>query len=179
MAYQEYYDLYLLAQENSEAQYYVISFDVINSLSLSLKQSDILVDNIIFIMKYVYNKLLEKEKELNKQVLIHDERFHTHWDIRVPKSRNYEDPSILGDNFAFTVLRDTVTKEEIVNWVYECKKELNMEEDFHITDGYYETNEYSERTTKFYRGYCLQILERIHKPEIQKELKRVKKMIKK
>ena len=54
-----------------------------------------------------------------------------------------------------------------------------MEEDFHINDGYYETNEYSERTTKFYRGYCLQILERIHKPEIQKELKRVKKMIKK
>ena len=68
MAYQEYYDLYLLAQENQEAQYYVISFDVINSLSLSLKQSDILVDNIIYIMKYVYNKLLEKEKELNKQV---------------------------------------------------------------------------------------------------------------
>ena len=54
-----------------------------------------------------------------------------------------------------------------------------MNEEFHISDGYYETNEYKEGNTKLYRGYCLQILEKYHKPEVQKELKKVKKAMNK
>ena len=40
-------------------------------------------------------------------------------------------------------------------------------------------NEYGEGNTKLYRGYCLQILEKYHKTEVQKELKKVKKTMNK
>ena len=180
MAFQEYYDLFLLAQEKPNALYYVVSFDTVNSKSLSVDKRTKLTYNIIAITKYVYDKLLMKEKELNKQVVINDERFYTPWDSKElhMTNGNYEDPSILGDFFAFTVLRDTITKEEIIDWVNECKIILKMDEEFHISDGYYETNEYGEGNTKLYRGYCLQILEKIHKQEVQEELENVKNKMK-
>ena len=171
MAYQEYYDLYLKAQENPDAKYYVVSFDVIKSKSLSPQENDILGSNIDTIMKYVYGKLIDKEKELNRPVVIHDERFYRPWTPRTPHmlNGNYRDPSVLGDNFEFTVLRGTITKEEIISWVNACKKSLNMQEEFHIADGYYETNDFEERGTKLFRGYCLQILEKLHKPKFKKK----------
>lgn len=177
MAFQEYYDLYLLAQENPNAPYYVVSFDTIDSKKLPPDKRTKLTDNMLIIMSYVYDKLLMKEKEINKQVVIKDERFYTPWAPKKSYMRNgnYMDPSLLGDNFAFTVLRDTITKVEIIEWVNECKTRLNMEEQFHISDGYYETNEYGEGNIKLYRGYCLQILERLHKSEVQKELRKIKK----
>ena len=179
MAFQEYYDLYLLAQLNPEAPYYVVSFDTIGSRLLPRDKRERLTYNMIFIMKYVYGKLLEKEQELGRDVVIKDERFKTPWDPLAHDMRdcNYKDPSILGDNFEFTVLRDTVTKEEIIEWVNECREKLNMEEEFHIADGYYETNNYGEGGTKLWRGYCLQILEKFHKEEVQKELKQVRKKL--
>ena len=52
-----------------------------------------------------------------------------------------------------------------------------MKEKLHVADGYYETNEWSERNSKFYRGYCIQTLETLHKSRVQKELKKVKKIV--
>lgn len=181
MSFQEYYDLFLLAQSNPDALYYVVSFDTIGSKLLPPKEREQLTYNLLAIMKYVYSKCLEKEKELDKQIVIRDERFYTPWSPKAPYMRNgnYMDPAILGDNFEFTVLRDTVSKEEIIGWVNEYKKMINMKEEFHVADGYYETNEYGEGNTKLYRGYCLQILEKYHKTEVQKELKKVKKTMNK
>ena len=175
MAYEEYLDLYLLAQDNPNAAYYVVSFDVINSKQLSLEKRTILQENIGIIIKSIYNKLLEKQKELNIQTVITDERFIRPWDSRTYHwNGTYVDPFVFGDCFSFTVLRNTVTKDEIVKWVYDYKQELNMEEDFHIADGYYETNDFAEGNSLFYRGYCLQTLESLYKPQIQKELKKIK-----
>lgn len=181
MSFQEYYDLFLLAQNNPNALYYVVSFDTINSKLLPPDKRHKLTENLEIIMGYIYNKLLQKEKELNTQIVIKDKRFYTPWDFRFNfmRNSNFMDPSIFGDNIAFTVLRNTITKEEIINWVNECKEKLNMEENFHIAAGYYETNEYEEGSTKLYRGYCLQILERFHKPIVQKELKKELKKINK
>ena len=53
-----------------------------------------------------------------------------------------------------------------------------MEEEFHIADGYYETNEYGEGGIKFFRGYCLQTLETLHKTRIKKELEKIAKKVK-
>ena len=53
-----------------------------------------------------------------------------------------------------------------------------MNEEFHIADGYYETNDYGEGGTKFFRGYCIQTLETLHKPDVKKEIQRVKRKMK-
>lgn len=182
MSSEEYLDLYLLAQENPQAPYYMVSFDVVNSKSKSNEECSKMLNNIGTIVYYVYNKLLEKEKELNKEILIKDERFFNPWNP--PKNEkvlnyNFLDPYVLGDNFCFTVLRDTVTKEEIIDLVNTCKKIIKMDDEFHIADGYYETNEYIEGGTKFFRGYCYGILSNLHKIGIKKKLQRVKKGINK
>ena len=180
MAYEEYFDLYLLAQEKSDAPYYIVSFDVINSKKTTKEENIRMHKNIDVIVKYVYNKLLEAEKILNKPVVVRDERFFKPWRREISKwswNGNYMDPFLFGDCFQFTVLRNTITKEQIVELVNECKDRLNMKEGFHIADGYYETNNWDEAGTKFYRGYCIQTLETLHKPRIQKELKKVKKLI--
>ena len=182
MAYEEYFDLYLLAQRNENAPYYMVSFDVVNSKQLSSIEYGKMYENIGIIIKYVYFKLLEYEKQTGSQVLIKDERFFRPWE---PESKgvinyNYMDPYLLhlNDSFQFTVLRGSVSKEQIIKWVYEQKNMLNMKEEFHISDGYYETNDYGDGRVKFYRGYCISTLENLHKPEVQKDLKRIRKKLK-
>ena len=197
MAAEDYLDLFLLAQKNEQAPYYVVSFDVVNCSSLTDDGLNQMHKNIDVIMKYVYSKLLESEKELNKQVVVKEERWIRAWDdipmpdpipvyedsvgsVKIPRLVEYyasftRDPWIIGDCFQFTVLRDTVSKDKIVEWVYECKKMLNMKEEFHIADGYYETNEWKERWNKLYRGDCLAILEQFHKPDIKRRIKREEK----
>ncbi len=180
MAYEEYFDLYLLAQEKNDAPYYIVSFDVANSKTLTTEENIRMHKNIDVIIKYVYNKLLETEKKLNKQIVIKDERFFKPWEVGVSRwsgNGNYMDPFIFGDCFQFTVLRNTVSKEQIIKWVDECKEKLNMKEELHLADGYYETNNWNESGTKFYRGYCIQTLETLHKSRVQKELKKVKKLV--
>lgn len=174
MSYYEYLDLYKLAQEKNNSLYYVISFDVVNSKRLSYEKRKKLQDNINIIVKYVYNQLLNCEVELNKQVVIKDERFIRPWNQKKFECNgSYIDPLIFGDTFQFTVLRNTISKEKIINWVEKCRISLNMEEKFHINDAYYETNEYEEGNDKLYRGYCLQILEESHKPLVKEKLKKI------
>ncbi len=177
MSYDEYLDLYLKAQKNTDALYYVVSFDVVDSKLMPVEERTALQYNIDSIMKYVYCKILEKEIELKRQILIKDNRFVRPW---IQHDSNVHcvfcDPYILGDNFQFTVLRDTMTKEDIIELVNECEKKLNIKVDFHIADGYYETNEYGEGNTKFYRGYCLETLGTLHKLDIKKKINRLKKV---
>lgn len=175
MAYQEYFDLYLSAQNNPEAPYYVVSFDTVNSKIMTEEERAILQRNINIIVQYVYNKLCDSEDKLQKEVVIKDKRFIRPWDFKATNwNRTFIDPLIYGDTFQFTVLRDTISKEKIIEWVNTCMEHLCMEEDFHIADGYYETNEYNEGNTKFYRGYCLQTLESLHKPQTKNELQKIK-----
>ena len=172
MAYNEYLDLYFKAQKNEKAPYYVVSFDTVNSKNISPDDRKSLQNNIFVITKYVYSKLLEKEKETGKKIIIDDESFFRPWDIKEDANGNFMDPVIYGDSFQFTVLRDTISKEEIISLVNECSKTLDIKEEFHISDGYYETNEYSDGNKKLFRGYLLQILANLHKEEIQNEFKR-------
>lgn len=176
MAYEEYLDLYLAAQEKSDALYYVVSFDVVGSKMLSPEKRKKLQENIYVIVKYVYNKLIIREVDLNRPVLIEDDRFVRPWDTKMGLKYGYfMDPFVYGDCFQFTVLRNTVTKEEIVDLVDNCKNHLKMDEEFHVADGYYETNNYVDSHIKLFRGDCLHILESMHKEEIQQQLNLIKK----
>ena len=176
MVFPEYYDLFLQAQNNPNALYYVVSFDVKKSRLLPPDKRHKLTKNLDIIAKDVYYRLLQKEKELGIQIVIKDKRFYKPW-VCNKNNSNFMDPSIFADNIIFTVLRDTITKEEIIDWVIEDKERLHMEENFNIADGYYETNEYEEGGTKLYRGYCLETVANLQKPKVQKELKKLSKTL--
>lgn len=114
MVYPEYYDLFLQAQNNPNALYYVVSFDVKKSRLLPPDKRHKLTKNLDIIAKDVYNRLLQKEKELGIQIVIKDKRFYKPW-VCNKNNSNFMDPSIFADNIIFTVLRDTITKEEIID----------------------------------------------------------------
>ena len=179
MSYEDYYDIFILAQQNKEAPYYMVAFDVVGSKNVPVEDILPLRQKISYILITVYRKLEDYEKETGKQVLIKDSRFFPPWskEARETVDHNYMDPDIIGDCFLFTVLRDTITKEQIVNWVYEAKNRVGLEQDFHIADGYYETNEFGEANEKLFRGYCMRILENYHKKETKAKIKRRKKKL--
>ena len=56
MAAEDYLDLFLLAQKNEQAPYYVVSFDVVNCSSLTDDGLNQMHKKIDVIMKYVYSK---------------------------------------------------------------------------------------------------------------------------
>ena len=62
MAYEEYFDLYLKAQENPDAPYYMVSFDTIGSQRMTAEENILMHENHNIIMQFVYNKLLNKFK---------------------------------------------------------------------------------------------------------------------
>ena len=60
---------------------------------------------------------------------------------------------------------------DFIYYLYEKhKQELGIEFDFHLADGYYETNDYVEGKNKYFRGYCLDLLSTLHKKETKKEI---------
>ena len=179
MSYEEYYDIFILAQQNKNAPYYMVSFDVVGSKNVPEDEFVSFHQKLVFIISYVYKKLEDYEKETGQVVLIKDSRFFTPWseEARETVDHNFMDPKLSGDCFLFTVLRDTITKEQIVNWVYEAKNRVGLEQDFHIADGYYETNEFGEANEKLFRGYCIKILENYHKKSTKAKIKRIKKKL--
>lgn len=179
MSYEDYYNIFIIAQQNKEAPYYMVAFDVVNSKQISKDELVSFLQKLSFIVLYVYKKLEDYEKETGQVVLIKDSRFFTPWSEEARKSfdDNFMDPKVSGDCFLFTVLRDTITKEQIVNWVYEAKNRVGLEQDFHIADGYYETNEFGEANEKLFRGYCMRILENYHKKSTKAKIKRIKKKL--
>lgn len=176
MAYDDYLKLFVHAQKNPNALYYVVSFGLANTPS---ENERIFLDsNILIIVKYVYKKILDKEVELKRQIMLKDKRLLKPWNPESNKcNEDFIEPRINGDSFSFTVLNNTVSREEIVSWVNECVRMLNMNYSFKVSDGYYETNEYEERDNKLYRGDCIQILDNYHKLHIQRKLNRIRKKL--
>ena len=74
----------------------------------------------------------------------------------------------------FTIYRDSLAREEVLSIFDSVKKKYDFEYPLHYADGYYETNNYEDGGTLFFRGYCVEILSTIHKPYMIKDLKKFK-----
>ena len=76
--------------------------------------------------------------------------------------------------FGFTIYKDSLDKE-VIYYLYEkYKEELKIDFNFHVADGFYETNDYCEGQTKYFRGYCIELLSVLDNPNIKKELTKIK-----
>ena len=87
------------------------------------------------------------------------------------------EPFFFADTFGFTVYRDTISREEVMDIYDKCKRELGINFSFHTNDLYYETNDYSEGNTKYFREYCIDLLSTLHKKIRRIELKKRKKYL--
>lgn len=173
MSYNEYNDLFLKCQDNG--MYHTFTFDIVGSKKMDYKtryETQLLLFELAGLM---YLKLRSIEKRTQKRILIYDDSFVNLFDVRQHAGYGIKiEPIIFGDMLAITVYRDSITKNEMLELFQTCKKLIGLECDFHYADGYYETNEWSEGNSKYYRGYCLQLLSELHKP-YNKEVKKLLK----
>lgn len=173
----EYNDLYLKCQ--STGMYHMFIFDIVNSKNMTYYYRKEAQRKMIKLMTKIYKAIEKIEKCNNRQILVFDKEF-----VAFESQRNYkgfglkQEPFLFGDTFGFTIYRDSLDKE-IIYYIYEYyKKELEIDFDFHLADGYYETNDYSEGNTKYFRGYCMGLLSVLHKINTRNELEILKKKIK-
>lgn len=71
---------------------------------------------------------------------------------------------------------DTLSREYVLMIFDYYYKKLNINFNFHIADGYYETNDYELGGKKYFRGYCIDILSNLYKPCNSKLLKQKNKI---
>lgn len=171
MSTHEYNDLFLKCQETG--QYHVFTFDIVGSKKMDRKTRHEAQFKIVELIFMMYGKLEKKQLEENKKILVFEDEFTKLGEERLNVFGYKQEPFLYGDLIGFTVYRDTITSEEVIDIFNKCKKALEIDFDFHIADGYYETNDYVEGKDKYFRGYCIDLLSNLHKPynkQLRKEL---------
>ena len=155
MSYDEYNDLAIKAQNTGI--YHIFVFDMMNSKEMdgnTRKENQIKTINL---MNQIYNHIKNLEIKRNSKILVTFEN-RDGFGLK-------DEPFIFGDTFGFTIYRDTLSYEEVINIFNYYKNLSNINIDFHIEHGYYETNDYTEGNTLYFRGYAISLLSNLHKKE--------------
>lgn len=154
----EYNDLFLKCQ--STGLYHVFTFDIKNSRMIDNRQE--VQEKLIQMILNMYKRIQEKEQQENKKILVFEEDF-----VSLGKQTKgfglKQEPFIIGDVVGLTTYRDSISNEEVLNIFQEEKEKLNLNVEFHIASGYYETNDYGMADKKYFRGYCIDLLSNLHK----------------
>lgn len=169
----EYNDLFLKCQKT--ALYHVFTFDIVDSKKMDSETRTKAQYKLINLAILNYKILKYIEKKRNKKILI--EPFNNLNQNRIGFSQNDNEPVVIGDLTYFTIYRDSMSNKEIIDIFNSCVDLLDIDFKFHIADGYYETNDWCEGQTKYFRGYCIDTLSNLHKPYNKNLRKKMKKLL--
>lgn len=167
-------DLY--EQGQKYGKYHLYSFDIKNSRNLEKRaQAQVLMFELSYLM---YEELKKIEKKLQKKILADDLKTFEE-DLKKKYCSKYinttflivRDPFIQGDSFVITLYRDAIEKEIVIGIYEKYKKFLNIDFDFHLFDGYYETHDWVEGDKKYCRSDAVKDFTTMHKIETNKRLK--------
>ena len=175
MSTHEYNDLFLKCQETGK--YHLFTFDIKDSKKMSKKERLEAQYKLIELILMMYRMIQEKEKIENKKILVFEKDFVKLGDTKLNVFGYKQEPFIYGDVIGFTVYRNTITEKEVLEIFNKCIIALNINFDFHLANGYYETNDWELGNNQYFRGYCIDLLPNLHKPyneKIRKELKKRK-----
>ncbi len=172
----EYNHLYLQCQDTGI--YHMFVFDIVDSKKMSFEYRNEAQIKMIKLMNRMYKTIEKIEKTTGRKILVFDDDFVTFKSGKKVLGFGFkQEPFLFGDTFGFTIYRDSLDKD-IIYYIYEYYKELlEIDFDFHLADGYYETHDYAEGLTKYFRGYCVNILSILHKKSTIKELNQLRKKL--
>lgn len=177
MSTSEYNDLFLKCQDTGK--YHVFTFDIAGSKKMSKAVRCLAQYKLIKLILLIYSEIREIEMNENKNILVFESDFTKLGEDRKNVFGYKQEPFLFGDLIGFTVYRDAITRDEVIKIYEKYKKMLNIDFEFHIADGYYETNNYEEGQEKYFRGYCIDLLSNLHKPynkEVREALQKQKKI---
>ena len=176
MSTHEYNDLFLKCQNTGI--YHVFTFDIAGSKKMERKTRYDAQYKIMELAMMMYKIIEKKELKENKKILVFEDEFTKLGEYRLNVFGYKQEPFIFGDLIGLTVYRDSITTQEVIDIFNKCKKKLEIDFEFHIADGYYETNDWVEGKDKYFRGYCIDLLSNLHKPynkEVRKKLQLINK----
>lgn len=155
-----YIDLFFKCQETGK--YRIFTFDIKNSKKMKNRyQAQLQIFNLI---DNIYKDLKQLEIKLDKKILL-DEEGYTHYTQKNENSGfafKYE-PFVIGDMVGLTIYNGSIDNDIIYEIFEKNKKQLNIDFDFHINSGVYETDDYGLGNKECFRGYCIQIVSNLHK----------------
>ena len=167
----EYNDLLLKCQDT--APYHLFTFDIVESKKMDKETRSKAQYKLrdLAILNYKMLEYIEKIK--NIKILVRPYEGLSTKNIGFTKTD--KEPVVIGDLTYFTVYRDTIKREEVIEIFECCMSLLDIDFKFHYADGYYETHDWCEGNTKYFRGYLIDILSNLHKPYNKKIRKLLKK----
>lgn len=172
MSSNEYNDLFLKAQ--SIGIYHVFTFDIVDSKKMTRVERLSAQKTMIKLMTLIYSHIKSIEQEQNSKILVFEKDFsYYESNEKLTKFGMKIEPFVFGDTFGFTIYRNTLSIEDIKRIFYLYYSKLNIKFDFHIENGFYETNDYESGATKYFRGYCIDTLSNLHKSEYTNVKKRI------
>ena len=153
MSYTEYNDLYKKAQLNGNYKIYLM--DIVGSRKMERSIRINAQKLSLQLLKNIYIKLNNLEKELN-MVIIHRSPI---FNVENPYRGDLKEPfAVSGDSFGFTIVKNSLTDEEIYNIIIDEKNKLGIDFNYHISTAYYETDDFALGNKQYYRGYCIEYL---------------------
>ena len=174
MAYEEYNDLFIKAQEN-KSKYRLFTFDIIGSKKMNKTDRLIAQYDIRFLIERVFFDISELEKVLNKPILIKEPGFGSVFDVNVINDFAFRyEPFLFGDCIGLTIYNGSIEPQIVYDIFDMNKKELNLKFDFHKSNILYQTNDYSDGNVQYFRGYAINLSQNIHKLENYKLRKYLK-----
>ena len=159
----EYNDLFLKCQNTG--LYHIFTFDIKNSKTIDNRYE--IQEKLIQMILNIYKQIQLKEQEENKKILVFEEGF-----VKLGEKTNCfglkQEPFIIGDVVGLTTYRNSISTQEVLEIFQREKENVELNVEFHIADGYYETNDYTEGKDKYFRGYCIDLLSNMHKDKNKK-----------
>ena len=150
--------------QNKKCPYRAFTFDVINS-RCQKEYLETRATKFFKLLDVVYHLLEQEEINTNKKILLKD-TLNQKFDITKPRVNNNEyNPMILGDMLTFFVYNDSITTQRMLEIFSTALNMCNINYPFHFKTGVYQTNVYAEGTSKLYKGYMPQLLEKLSKKD--------------
>lgn len=151
----------LFNEAYGKGEYHTFAFDIKKSQKLENREEA--QYQIIELIERIYFDLIELEKLLNKQILLHNDEYVNMFDKVDNDFRHKYEPFILGDTVGITILSNSIPDDVLLS-IYELnKREVGIDFEFHVNEGYYETDDYGLGVEKAFRGYAIKILCDYHK----------------
>lgn len=167
----EYNDLFLKCQKT--APYHVFTFDIVDSKKMDNETRNNAQIKLrkLAILNY---KLLEYIEKMKKTKILVRPFNINNTQNKIGFTQYDNEPVVIGDLTYFTIYRNTLTREEVLEIFNCCIDLLEIDFKFHYADGYYETNDWTLGNTKYFRGYCIDTLSNLHKPYNKKLRQKLK-----
>ncbi len=163
----------LIANAQLYGVYHMFVFDIVESKKMLSAERQVAQEKMIQLMLSIYNSIKIIEENNSSKILVMEQDFNSYEaNLTFEGFGMKTEPFILGDAFGFTIYRNTLSNEIIMDlFNYYCEK-LSINFKFHIAHGFYETNDYALGVGKYFRGYCLDFLTNSSKEQYRKVLQK-------